>query len=119
MLRLLAGGLCHCLKLLTLLLMHLFCAMHAATQAVADWLRQQQAEGRLAAAVLMPHHSCAAGVGFAKRVLAAHMPVAFPGLGAGGFQEPVMMRGTGFAKLNLLLELAVARWGREGEGCVG
>jgi hypothetical protein len=63
----------------------------------------------------MPQHSCAAGVAFAKRVFSAHMQVAFPALGPGGFQEPVMMRGTGFAKLNLLLELAVARWvGRGG-----
>jgi hypothetical protein len=85
----------------------------AALQEVADWLRQQQAAGRLAAAVLMPQHSCAAGQEFAMRVLNAHMPVAFPGLGAGGFQEAVMMRGTGFAKLNLMLELAVARWAAE------
>ncbi|WIA29910.1 hypothetical protein OEZ86_000010 [Tetradesmus obliquus] len=83
---------------------------HSSSQEVADWLRRQQAEGRLAAAVLMPQHSCAAGMAFAKRVLAAHMPVAFPALSAGGFQEAAMMRGSGFAKLNLLLELAVARW---------
>ncbi|WIA15803.1 hypothetical protein OEZ85_002411 [Tetradesmus obliquus] len=82
---------------------------HSSSQEVADWLRRQQAEGRLAAAVLMPQHSCEAGVAFAKRVLHAHMPVAFPALGAGGFREAAMMRGTGFAKLNLLLELAVAR----------
>jgi hypothetical protein len=83
---------------------------------VADWLRQQQAEGRLAAAVLMPQHSCAGGLQFGERVLNAHMQVAFPGLGAGGFEEAVVMRGTGFASLNLLLELAVARCARWGKG---
>jgi hypothetical protein len=88
----------------------------AAPQEVADWLRQQQAEGRLAAAVLMPRHSCAAGLQFGKCALNAHMQVAFPALGAGGFEEPVMMRGTGFAMLNLLLELAVARWAAGGKG---
>jgi hypothetical protein len=94
------------------------CMPRGATQEVADWLRQQQAQGRLAAAVLMPQHSCAAGLQFAERALNAHMQVAFPGLGAGGFEEPVMMRGTGFAMLNLLLELAVARcacWGQGGQ----
>jgi hypothetical protein len=64
----------------------------------------------------MPQHSCAAGLQFGERVLNAHMQVAFPGLGSGGFEEAVVMRGTGFASLNLLLELAVARCAELGKG---
>lgn len=75
---------------------------------VAAWLRQVKAAGWLATAVRMPHHTCAAEVDFASRVMLSHQPVAFPALGCGGFCEAVVMRTTGFAQL-MLLELAVAK----------